>query len=180
LRVSFEDTAEGRPPAWGKVPLLLAALQSADVVAWVDADALVLDPSQDLAGEMRAGKDLYLVEHAHPSGEVTANSGVMMLRTSRWSRRFLDRVWACEDLTDHMWWENAAIMRVLGYRIDTQPVTRGDDARLVRKVRFLDTAWNSIPHHVASPDPRIVHFAGLPLAQCFTGLLSLDTKGTST
>jgi galactosyl transferase GMA12/MNN10 family len=163
LIVNRADRACGRPTSWGRVPLLLEAMRSYDVVAWIDADALIVDGSRDLAAELRRGKNLYWVEHSHPSGETTANAGVMMLRSSRWSRRLLERAWASEDLIDHVWWENAALMRLLGYRIDAQPVGRGPDRRALARVQFLDLAWNSIPHWLASPTPRITHYAGLPL-----------------
>jgi len=153
----------GRPPAWAKVPLLANLLRCYDLVAWVDADALIVDGSHDLAAELRPRKHLYLVEHAHPSGQTTANTGVMMLRSSRWSRRLLQQVWMQLDLVEHRWWENAALMRLLGYRVEPEHASR--ERRLPRRVRLLDPAWNSIPHWVASPAPRIVHFAGLPLEE---------------
>lgn len=172
LLVTRTDTAQGRPASWGKVPILQDALGSFDLVAWIDVDAVVVDGSRDLAAEQRRGKHLYLVEHAHPSGETTANAGVMMLRASRWTRRLLAEVWASVDLIDHIWWENAALMRLLGYRLDAQPVTRGDDLRRLARVEFLDVAWNSIPHWVASPAPRIKHYAGLPVEERRTLMLA--------
>jgi hypothetical protein len=163
LVVNHADHADGRPPSWGKVPLLLDVMCSYEFVGWIDADALIVDGSRDLAAELRPRKHLYLVEHAHRSGETTANAGVMMLRSSRWSRRLLRQVWKQADLIEHRWWENAALMRMLGYRIDPQPAGHERRRRWLRHVRFLDLAWNSIPHWVASPTPRIVHYAGLPL-----------------
>jgi galactosyl transferase GMA12/MNN10 family len=158
--------AYGRPPAWAKVPLLAEFVRRYELVAWIDADAVIVDDSRDLASELRFGRELYLVEHRHePSGEVTANTGVLLLRGGRWAERFLAAVWAQEDLVEHRWWENAAVMRLLGYRIDPQPAGRERRTRWLRRVRFLDVAWNSTPHWHASSAPRIVHFAGLPLAE---------------
>ena len=165
LVIVTEDRADGRPPAWGKVPILREQLARAAVVAWIDADALVVDGSRDLADELRPRKRLYLVEHNAPTGDVTANSGVMMLRASRWANRFLAEVWAQTDLVDHIWWENAAIMRLLGYRIDPLPAAPERRTRWLGRVHFLDLAWNSIPHAQASPAPRILHYAGLPFAE---------------
>jgi hypothetical protein len=122
--------------------------------------------SYDLASELRFGRQLYLVEHSHPpTGEVTANAGVLMLRAGRWAERFLAAVWAQADLIEHRWWDNAAVMRLLGYRIDPQPACRERRTRWRVGVRFLDVAWNSVPHWHPSPVPRIVHFAGLPLEE---------------
>ena len=165
LVVSDDDgLARGRPPPWAKVTLLADLLRRFDLVAWLDADTLIVDGSRDLASELRFRRDLYLVEHRHEAtGEVTANTGVLMLRAGRWANRFLTAVWEQEDLAEHRWWENGAVMRLLGYRIDPQPAGRERRTSWLRRVRFLDLAWNSIPHWQASPAPMIVHFAGLPL-----------------
>jgi hypothetical protein len=166
LVVSNDGVAHGRPPSWAKVPLVVDLLRRYELVLWLDADAVIVDGSCDVASELRLGRQLYLVEHKHdPTGEVTANAGVFMLRAGRWAERFLADVWAQADLVQHRWWENAAIMRLLGYRIDPQPARRERKTRWRLGVRFLDVSWNSLPHWHASPSPRIVHFAGLPLGE---------------
>jgi len=175
LIVGVGDT-HGRPAPWAKVPLVADLLGRYELVAWIDADALIVDTSRDLASELRFGRNLYLVEHVHASsGETTANTGVFMLRAGRWAQRFLAAVWAQEDLIEHRWWENAAVMRLLGYRIDPQPARREQRTRWLRRVSFLDLAWNSIPHWQASAAPRIVHFAGLPIADRQKRMLALGS-----
>ena len=164
LVIDTKDRTDGRPASWGKIPLIAELLGRHDLVMWVDADTVIVDGSIDLASELRRRKHLYLVEHRHtPTGEVTANAGVMMIRAGRWTERLLAAVWAQADLIHHRWWENAALMRLLGYRIDPQPAARVRRTRWLRQVRFLDVAWNSMPHWHASPTPRITHYAGLPL-----------------
>lgn len=172
LIVLTEADAHGRPPTWAKVPLLADLLRRYPLVAFIDADAVIVDDSLDLATELRRRRDFYLVEHTHPAAtdppgiEVTANAGVMMLRATRWMQRFLAAVWAQEDLIEHRWCENAAMMRLLGYRLDPQPAGRERRTRWLRRVRFIDVAWNSMPwQNQASPSPRIVHFGGRPLEE---------------
>ena len=41
------------------------------------------------------------------------NAGVFMLRTTHWSRRFLDEVWACDKYDEVCFYEQSAIMRCL-------------------------------------------------------------------
>jgi hypothetical protein len=164
LVICREDTARGRPPAWGKVPLLADLLDRHDVVMWIDGDAVIVDDSLDVLSELRWHRDLYLVEHTN-AGITTANSGVMMLRAGDWTRRFLAAVWAQEDLIDHPWWENAAIMRLLGYRLAWPSATRGRATRWRLRTHYLDVAWNSLPHWHSSPAPRITHYASLPMEE---------------
>jgi galactosyl transferase GMA12/MNN10 family len=175
--VDSADRTDGRPAAWGKIPLIAEMLRSHDLVMWVDADAVIVDETVDLASELRARKHLYLVEHRHaPTGEVTANAGVLMFRAGGWAKRLLEAIWAQEDLIAHRWWENAALMRLLGYRIDPQPAAHIQRTRWLRRVRFLDVAWNSMPHWHGSPSPRITHYASLPLGERHNRMLT-DTEG---
>jgi galactosyl transferase GMA12/MNN10 family len=140
LVVANDCVSHGRPPSWAKVPLVADLLRSHELVLWLDADAVITDGAQDLACELRFGRQLYLVEHHHPpTGEVTANAGVFMLRAGRWAERFLADVWAQADLIQHRWWDNAAVMRLLGYRIDPQPARRERKTRWRIGVRF----WTS-------------------------------------
>jgi hypothetical protein len=151
------------------VPHLLELVGRYELVAWLDADTLLVDGERDLELELRPGRDLYLVEHTveleRGHRQVTANAGVMLLRGGPWAQRFLEAVWAQVDLLEHVWWENAALMRLLGYRVE--PPT---SAELVApsawhaRVAYLGLEWNSCPQFgCGSPAPRVVHYAGLPL-----------------
>jgi hypothetical protein len=161
--------AYGRPPAWGKVPIIYQLLDSYGVVVWIDADAAIVDTSRNIADELAPGKDLYLVEHRGFTGDgelVTANTGVMMLRSGAWSKRLLETAWAVrEDLIYHRWWENAAMLELLGYRVDPQPSQHERVTEWFVRTHLLDVEWNSMPHFCASPTPLINHYAGLPLAE---------------
>jgi hypothetical protein len=179
LVVSREDLAAGRPAPWGKLPLVRSLLVDYDVVAWLDADAIIVDPDSDLADELEPDKDLYLVEHwGGDPYEQRANSGVFMVRAGEWASRLLDDVWRREDLSHHQWWENAALMELLGYDIEASPVRRDEANPWLPRVKFLDLAWNSIPHWSRSDRPRINHHAALPLPR--RRLLMLDDLTAAT
>jgi Methyltransferase domain/galactosyl transferase GMA12/MNN10 family len=173
LVLSREDLAAGRPAPWGKLPLVRSLLVDYDVVAWIDADAIIVDSDCDLADELEPDKDLYLVEHwGGEPYEQRANSGVFMVRAGEWANRLLDEIWRREDLSHHQWWENAALMQLLGYDIEASPVQRDNANPWLQRVKFLDLAWNSIPHWSRSRRPRINHYAALPLPR--RRLLMLD------
>lgn len=145
LVVVGEEPAD-RPAAWAKVPLIREVLQEADVVCWVDSDAIVVDLSTDILDELVPGKDLYLVRHfgADPPHE-TPNTGAMMWRAGEWADRMLERVWSSEHLVDHPWWENAALLEILGYELE--PVARLRERREeMDRVKLIDPAWNSVPY----------------------------------
>jgi hypothetical protein len=173
LVVSRKDLGEGRPAPWGKLQLARALFQDYAVVAWIDCDAVIVDFEHDLGEVLEDEKDFYLVEvQVGVPPSTIANSGVFITRASSWTERFFDEVWAQEDLAEHPWWENAAIMRVLGYELEVTPVVRRAGSHWLDRVKFIDPAWNSIPYQGGVGQPRIVHYGGLAIAR--RRLLMLD------
>jgi hypothetical protein len=131
-----------------------------ELVLWLDADAVVVDPSLDIACELQDGRFLYLVEHDTKEGRMP-NSGVMLMRGGEETIAFLDEVWGQEDLVSHRWWENAAICRLLGYTLD--PIGPGPPTPLLeRHTKLISPRWNSIPDAPAE-QPRIRHYPGYSL-----------------
>ena len=160
LVLSTEPIAPERPPAWQKIAMVRRLLDSYEEVLWVDADAIFLDISQDVADLVRPGKDLYLVEHVWEGGSArSANTGVFLIRATDWSRSFLDRVWAAEQWVDHPWWENAAILDMLGYAVppDLSPPYKARVSDLEERVELLPAEWNSTEGEAAVAAPRIRH-----------------------
>jgi galactosyl transferase GMA12/MNN10 family len=160
LVLSTEPIAPERPPAWQKIALARRLLDSYDEVLWVDADAIFLDISQDVADLVQPGKDLYLVEHVWEGGRArSANTGVFLVRATDWSRNFLDRVWAAEQWIDHPWWENAAVLDLLGYAVppDLRPPYKVRTSDLEERVELLPAEWNSTEGEAAVAAPRIRH-----------------------
>lgn len=168
LVVSHDDHARGRPPAWGKVVLLRELLDSHARVVWIDADAIVVDGAADIfAGAVRH-RPLRLVVHRYDGLEVP-NTGVLTLTSGRWATRLLDRVWARERWIEHKWWENAAILDVLGYDVDRPQTGTRRLTRARGRVGELDPRWNSVASMPVA-QPRIVHFAGASHADRLVGM----------
>lgn len=151
--------APNRPPSWSKVVLMHRLVQEYDIVLWVDSDVLFADTTRDVADEMRPRRFLHVVEFRLGADRVL-NCGVMAIRGGALSRRFLERVWNQHDLAFHPWWENAAVLRLLGYRIDF-PIRPERPSPWIAGVGRLDVAWNSIPAY-SSPAPVIAHFPATP------------------
>jgi galactosyl transferase GMA12/MNN10 family len=161
LRLATELLDPERPPAWSKIALVRHLLERYDEVLWVDADAIFLDISEDIAGLVHSDKDLYLVEHVYEEDESwrSANTGVFLVRSTRWARRFFDRVWASEQYIDHPWWENAAVLDLLGYELppDLTPPRKVRQTEFDAHVELIDLEWNSTEGASLAPRPRIRH-----------------------
>jgi hypothetical protein len=165
----------GRPPAWGKLTHVSDALQRYDVVLWIDADAMVVDDSEDPVDLFPARCAQALVRHRTPQGEVP-NSGVWLLRAGPTISALLEQLWERTDLLDHPWWENAALCEALGYELTMRPATDAErevsgaelgvsrcrlvtETSVLAATHWLGKEWNSIPSD-PSPRPRIKHYAG--------------------
>ena len=160
LELRTEVLDRSRPPAWSKIVLLRELAQRYELLVWLDADLVIVDRSLDIATELEDGRFLYLAEHATKEGRMP-NSGVMLLRGGAATTEFLDEVYAQEDLVEHRWWENAAICRLLGYRLD--PVGPGVPTPLLKeRTKLISPRWNSIPDAPAAR-PRIRHYPGYSL-----------------
>lgn len=146
-----------RHPAWSKVCVILDALSRYDLVFWVDADAAIVDASRDVADELAPRSLLGLVAHDY-EGQQIPNCGVMVVRNDRRTRRLFEEIWEQTDLLDHKWWENAAMLRLLGYELE--PTVRlVAPTRMNKRVQFLDAGWNSVLVDPA-PHPRVNHYPG--------------------
>jgi hypothetical protein len=158
-----------RPPAWAKVPLIRDTLENYDLVLWIDADAVIVDGTEDIVAALGPDAQLALVRHRR-EGVLIPNTGVMVWRSGDFSRGLLDRVWASTRFIDHPWWENAALLDALGYdfprfnRLDRVLRRRFRAAQPVPGVQFLPGEWNW-SYLDRSENPRIIHCLGVPVEQ---------------
>jgi hypothetical protein len=153
-----EDLCQGRPAPWGKIPLIKQLLDEYELVWWIDADAIIVDASKDVRDELADDKDLFLVEHLFEwPHQHAANTGVMIWRSTDWSRALLDETWAMEKFTYHYAWENVALIELLGYSI--WPFFHREPTKWMERVQLLGVEWNSVWPDPA-PAPRINHHGG--------------------
>jgi hypothetical protein len=89
------------------------------------------------------------------------NTGVWLLRSGRHAAEYLEAVWASEQYIHDHWWENAAVVDLLGYSM--WPCRPGPPTEWVSGTVFLDQDWNSIRRFRGNRPGRIRHYAGRPL-----------------
>ncbi|MGI8632692.1 MAG: putative nucleotide-diphospho-sugar transferase [Solirubrobacterales bacterium] len=145
-----------RPVAWSKIALLRALLDSYDTVVWMDADAVIVDHGTDIGTETDNCHFLSLVEH-EVEGKRNPNTGVVLLRSCDEARDFLDQVWEKAEYLHHRWWEQAAVMDVLGYDVDSGEIVGDSPHR--SGVAWLSKRWNSIPDDPVR-NPYVRHYPG--------------------
>ena len=167
-----DGDAEGRPASWGKVKLIRSLLDAFDTVVWIDADAIVVDPNVDIETMVGAHDYQAMLVYEWDDNRIP-NLGVWMVRSCDRARAFLDAVWALDKYTLHRWWENAAVMDLLGYTTGF-PVKQVQESKWSEGVAVLGNEWNSyVPHEGIRTDARIRHYAGMSNRLRRT-LMSLD------
>ena len=133
--------------------------------------------------EFEGGKDLYLTA-CHPLKPMLPwpntklavrriNTGVMIFRKSQWSIDLLDAVWDCHQFTNHFWWEQAAMMYLIGDRVELTGNVEDNVVNLewTDRMKFIPNKWNSMHHDEDTDnifdthDPIIIHLAGGPTDQ---------------
>lgn len=142
-----------RPPSWWKVPALLETFDAGyDEVLYLDADVVVVDPTENLDVPDRRWQAL--VEH-HTGDGYVPNCGVWFCR--RPMRTVLEAIWDMRDYVNHPWWEQGALCRMMGYH--GRPLLPPSHKQvLFEHTHLLDPAWNvhrNDPRHVEHP--RIQH-----------------------
>lgn len=150
------DLRGSRPPSWMKLRDILAALVVYRRVVWIDADVVILDPSVNILDEMPGDAWQGMVEHETECGTVP-NCGVWVL--TRDMEPYIETAWRQERLIHHPWWEQAAMLEQMGYRVTDSPTATLDTpTKLHERTAFLHPVWNHHPHDARCVDaPRFVH-----------------------
>ena len=138
-------TAEGRHPAWGKIPLLQQVLRSYDFALWLDADTLILDGSVDVETLIpRDASQAYAITVCQPGAGTSPCTGVWALRAGMATRELLDEIWAQADLAHDRWWEQSALMRISGWTT-AAPFLKVAGSRWDSGTFILPEEWDIFP-----------------------------------
>ena len=169
-----------RPFAWYKIKLLRELMNDKkyDAFFWIDADAFFVNKKIDINDQLDKNHDIYIVAHKINLEKTSRfentqlsikriNSGVMVLKRTKFVRNFLDKVWNNKKYIYHFWWENASMMDIIGHRAElTKNLFNNSDNKFyMRKIKYLNNIWNSIPSkglesNLESHNPIIIHMAG--------------------
>lgn len=143
-----------REPSWLKLPAMVHALQEYGEVLWLDCDVVIVDGSEDPAVLIEPGKWQALVRHHTPDGEVP-NCGVWLAR--RPMIPVLQAMWSAAHYLTHHWWEQAAMLDLLGYQHETRPCCLVVPTELYERTHWLGLEWNSHEQNDRHDSPRFAH-----------------------
>ena len=149
-----------RPIPWSKIPFLLDVLNNSkdgEFIFLSDADVYItnmdFDIEKELVSLLPEDKDLLMTidSCAH------INDGNILIRNSSWSRSFWSNVYNQTDLLYHVWWENAAVIKLL----EKNP-SDFSKTEITNKCRLFNAYIQGIPGMpLWEPGDFLVHFAGI-------------------
>jgi hypothetical protein len=149
-----------RPIPWSKIAFVLSVLNKLpdnELVFLSDADVMITNPElrlEDLVVPLLPPqKDLLMTIDA--CGHL--NSGNMLMRNGPWLRDWWKRVGEQHDLTYHIWWENAAMIRLL----ETIPADLAHTATTAEHWKFNAYLQGLPGERLWEPGSFLVHFAGV-------------------
>jgi hypothetical protein len=152
-----------RPIPWSKLLYLQQFLKDYDYLFVSDADVLITNPDikiEDAILPQLGDKDLLWTMDACDH----LNSGNMLLRCSarEWLKEYFAEVWNQEDLIHHIWWENAAMIKVLETSDHTRHVATCKDHWLFNAYLFGPTGKAiDPPRRLWQTGDLLIHFAGV-------------------
>src|SRR5690606_14822620 len=92
--------------------------------------------------------------HHVSEGEVP-NCDVWLLRKPMIP--YLSRAWKMEQYITHPWWEQAAIIELMGYDMRTRPLAPCEPTELYTHTPFLPLEWTSHESSDRHANPRFAH-----------------------
>ena len=118
-----------------------------ELVIWLDADTVIMEPAQDLRLALNGGAPIAMVRHPLPwNGQPWHyNSGVIFARRTADTMRFFQRVWDAGPI-EHPWQEQVRINEVA--------------RRQPRTVQELSPCWNCTPETNPCRKPNILGWHG--------------------
>lgn len=161
LKICTHSLDSSRPSAWTKLLFIIDLMNQYDEIFWIDADAIILETSRDIKAEIDSKSELSWVYHEY-GNQRHPNSGVMYIKVNDNTKKLFHKANLQHDLENHPWWDQAALMRVMGIQTLDSNIGRMPKNEVMEiKEQRLSLEWNSIRQN-SSHSPIIRHFAGEP------------------
>lgn len=149
-----------RPIPWSKLTFVVKTMETLPegALVWLsDADVMITNPELKLEEHvlplLPPSKDMLMCIDA--CGHL--NSGNMILRNGPWIRDYLARVAQQEELLYHIWWENAAMIKLLEQNPADLAATQ-----ITNKHWRFNAYLRGLPgQRLWEPGCFLVHFAGV-------------------
>jgi hypothetical protein len=144
---------KSRSPAWSKILLLSKYLRKEyDYVIWIDADTFIMSPNvkiEDIIECHMKGKDILVAQDY-----IMINTGVIIIKNTEWSRKFINLIYDQEQFIEHPNWEQAGFIDL--YKNNTSNSKEHIKVLGLQEQNIMNTYQYSFFYN----DCFILHFAG--------------------
>jgi hypothetical protein len=173
--ISDVEISRDRPSCWAKIPALIEALELYEWVLWADSDAIIFDQTLGLEDLCDAGYDMVFQSHdefynflgipiSKGLDRMPINTGVFLIRSSTWSRAFLERTYQqTQFVFSGEIWNGIGEQEAMISLLRQNPTDR-------LKIKYVQNLQNHPKFF--GPGDRFVHFYGnhathiIPLPEC--------------
>ena len=153
-----DEVGKARPAPWYKVPVILELLDNYDEVLFLGADTVIVDGREDMVVPPESWQAL--VEH-HTGDGCVPNTDVWFCRKPMIP--VLNQIWDMEKWLMHGWWEQAALLELMGYNVWQPTRYLGEPTEVYNYTYFLNNSWNVHKWDKPQPEhPRIQHATMYP------------------
>lgn len=100
-----------KPFSWYKIDLIQQIFQTihdGDIVWWLDADTLIINPDIVLAEYLNPDKLLHFTQDWNG-----INCGVFFIQKNTYTINLLEHIATMDNFLNHIWWEQAAIQSLV-------------------------------------------------------------------
>jgi len=110
FRIDFITDRYPKAPAWYKIDLIIDEINKneSEYILWVDTDTIIHNTQYDVIKEItnpNPDKHIFLAKD-----HTDFNSGVILVKSSEFTKEFLTKVSTMHEYLHHCWWEQAAII----------------------------------------------------------------------
>lgn len=151
-----------RPIPWSKFQFIQKYLDDYDFLFWSDADAILLNSEfrlETLLERLPPGKDILWTFDACNH----YNNGHLLIRgRSAWVRDYFRRAYAETDLLHHIWWDNAAMIKLFQENpADAAKIETCHEHWLFNAYVFGLKGAEDTSARLYRPGDFLIHFAGV-------------------
>ena len=170
---------------WLKIKMIIDNLENGNhkYYLWLDADTFFCR-YENILNHIDKSKNIHVHNNFSKSTHKTKykfvnyltwvpNTGVLLVRNTKWSLNFFKDVWNKKKYLNHFWADNAAFMDQLGLKAEISKISDNNLSKdVIKNVSFLSGIWNSMPgRNDKNPEnnelsnfyfnPVIIHLAGI-------------------
>ena len=145
-----------KPISWQKIPIIKKYLKKYDIELWIDIDVVIVYEEENIFDSLEIDKIQYIVNH-HILDYMVPNAGVWIL--TKKMLPYLEVMWNNDKFLNHGWWEQAALMELMGFTVSDESSPRlYCKTDLFNKTKWLDQKWNHHPNDSQQSEyPNFIH-----------------------